>query len=107
MKARMLLVTPALLAGLLGTAALADEVRLLDRQGYGTNIGWSLGQFEKATGHKVVNEYFNSEQEMLTKMRTNPGAYDVVMIDAVFSPQASAESLIAPIDTTKLKNFPG
>lgn len=107
MKARRLLVTPALLAGLLGGAALADEIRVLNWQGYGTNLGWSLDQFEKATGHKVVHEYFNPEQEMLTKLRTNPGACDVVMINAVFSPQASAESLIAPIDTSKRKNFPG
>ena len=105
MNTRMLLVTPMLLAGLLGTAAMADEIRVLNWQGYGTDIGWSLEEFEKATGHKVVHEYFNSEQEMLTKLRTNPGAYDVVMINAVFSQQAASEGLIEPIDTAALKNF--
>jgi spermidine/putrescine transport system substrate-binding protein len=105
MKTRMLLVVPMLLGGLLGSTALADEIRVLNWQGYGTDIDWSLKEFENATGHKVVHEYFNSEQEMLTKLRTNPGAYDVVMINAVFSPQAASEGLIAPIDISVLKNF--
>lgn len=86
-------------------AAAADEIRVLNWQGYGTDIGWSLEAFEAATGHKVVNEYFNSEQEMLTKLRTNPGAYDVVMINAAFTAQAMAENLIAPIDTAAIPNF--
>lgn len=105
MNTRILLLAPTLLAGLLGTSAMADEIRVLNWQGYGTDIDWSVKEFEKATGHKVVHEYFNSEQEMLTKLRTNPGAYDVVMVNAVFSPQAASEKLIAPIDTAKLKNF--
>ena len=58
--------------------------------------------FEKATGHKVVNDFFNSEQEMLTKLRTNPGLYDVVMINAAFNDQAMAENLIQPIDASKI-----
>ena len=61
--------------------------------------------FEKATGNKVVNDFFNSEQEMLTKLRTNPGLYDVVMINAAFNDQAMAEKLIQPIDTSKLPNY--
>ncbi len=86
-------------------SAAADEIRVLNWQGYGTDIGWSLEAFQAATGHTVVHEYFNSEQEMLTKLRTNPGAYDVVMINAAFTEQAKAEGLIAPIDVTTIANF--
>lgn len=86
-------------------SAAADEIRVLNWQGYGTDIGWSLEAFQAATGHTVVHEYFNSEQEMLTKLRTNPGAYDVVMINAAFTEQAKTEGLIAPIDVTTIANF--
>lgn len=88
-----------------GQAAAADEIRVLNWQGYGTDIEWSLEEFQAATGHTVVHEYFNSEQEMLTKLRTNPGAYDVVMINAAFTEQAKSEGLIAPIDVATIPNF--
>ena len=63
-----------------------------------------MQEFEKTTGQKVVNDYFNSEQEMLTKLRTNPGTYDVVMINAAFHAQAAAEKLIQPIDLATIAN---
>ena len=100
--------TTAFAASLLAVTATlshADEIRVLNWQGYGTDIDWSLAAFEEATGHKVVHEYFNSEQEMLTKLRTNPGAYDVVMINAIFATKAIDEGLIAPIDTPQIDNY--
>lgn len=86
-------------------AALADEIRVLNWQGYGTDLDWAIAAFTEKTGHTVVHEYFTSEQEMLTKLRTNPGAYDVVLINAAYTAQAQAEGLIAPIDTGKIGNF--
>ena len=92
------------LSGLSFTAQ-ADEIRVLNWQGYGTDLDWAVAAFKEASGHDVVHEYFNSEQEMLTKLRTNPGAYDVVLINAAFTNQAHEEGLIAPIDTGKIENF--
>lgn len=86
-------------------AADADEIRVLNWQGYGTDIAWAVDAFTKATGNTVVHEYFTSEQEMLTKLRTNPGAYDVVLINSAFTAQAQAEGLLAPIDSAKIANF--
>src|SRR5690606_28785306 len=43
--------------------------------------------------------------EMLTKLRTNPGLYDVVMINAAFTGQALAENLIQPIDVSTIANY--
>ena len=63
-------------------ARQADEVHVLNWKGYGADEPWAIEAFEKATGNKVINDFFNSEQEMLTKLRTNPGLYDVVMINA-------------------------
>jgi spermidine/putrescine transport system substrate-binding protein len=91
---------------LLSTSALggAAEIRVLNWQGYGTDEAWAVEAFEKKTGNKVVHDYFTSEQEMLTKLRTNPGAYDVVLINSAFTAQAKAEGLIAKIDTTDMPN---
>ena len=80
-------------------------MHVLNWKGYGADEPWAIEAFEKATGHKVVNDFFNSEQEMLTKLRTNPGLYDVVMINAAFTGQALAENLIQPIDTSKIANY--
>ncbi|KIC22804.1 ABC transporter substrate-binding protein [Leisingera sp. ANG-Vp] len=85
--------------------ALGDEIRVLNWQGYGTDLDWSLEAFTEATGHTVVHEYFTSEQEMLTKLRTNPGAYDVVLINAAYTAQAQEEGLIGPVDATLISNF--
>jgi spermidine/putrescine transport system substrate-binding protein len=85
-------------------AASADELHVLNWKGYGADEPWAVEAFEKATGHKVINDFFNSEQEMLTKLRTNPGLYDVVMINAAFNDQAYAEKLIQPIDVSKIAN---
>lgn len=90
---------------LTAAAVQADEIRVLNWQGYGTDIDWSVKEFSEKTGHTVVHEYFNSEQEMLTKLRTNPGAYDVVLVNVAFTPQAVEEGLLAPIDTSKIENF--
>jgi spermidine/putrescine transport system substrate-binding protein len=98
-----ILVLPALLVS--AQMASADQIRVLNWQGYGTDITWSIAAFEEATGHTVVHEYFNSEQEMLTKLRTNPGAYDVVMINAAFTGQAATEGLITPVDTDALTHY--
>lgn len=95
------------LVALCVTPAFADEIRVMNWQGYGTDLDWALEAFEETTGYTVVHEYFNSEQEMLTKLRTNPGAYDVVMINAIFNGQAMEEGLIAPIDTSAIANYSG
>ena len=84
--------------------AAAAEIRVLNWQGYGTDEAWALEAFTAETGVEVVHDYFNSEQEMLTKLRTNPGAYDVVLINSAFTRQAAEEGLIQPIDTAGMKN---
>jgi spermidine/putrescine transport system substrate-binding protein len=87
-----------------GLAAQAAEIRVLNWQGYGTDETFAVEAFAKKTGHTVVHEYFTSEQEMLTKLRTNPGAYDVVLINSAFTGQAKSEGLIGKIDTADMPN---
>jgi spermidine/putrescine transport system substrate-binding protein len=95
----------AAMLAVLSQTAMAGDVHVLNWKGYGADEPWAIEAFEKATGHKVINDFFNSEQEMLTKLRTNPGLYDVVMINAAFNDQAFAEGLIQPIDIAKIGNY--
>ncbi|HKK34682.1 MAG TPA: extracellular solute-binding protein [Paracoccaceae bacterium] len=85
-------------------SAGAAEIRVLNWKGYGTDETWAVEAFERSTGHTVVHDHFNSEQEMLTKLRTNPGAYDVVLINSAYTRQAAEEGLIQPIDTAGMRN---
>ncbi|WP_119393109.1 ABC transporter substrate-binding protein [Taklimakanibacter lacteus] len=92
--------------GLTGRIAhAAGEIKVLNWQGYGTDEKWALEMFEKKTGIKVVHDYFNSEQEMLTKLRTSPGTYDVVLMNNIYVMEAAHEGLIQPLDTSKFSNF--
>jgi spermidine/putrescine transport system substrate-binding protein len=84
---------------------LSGEIRVLNWQGYGTDEKWALDIFTERTGVKVTHDYFTSEQEMLTKLRTSPGTYDVVLINSSFVQQAINEGLIQPIDVSKITNF--
>lgn len=99
-----LLAATAVLAAGLAVPAGAADLHVLNWKGYGADEPWAVAAFERATGHRVVNDFFNSEQEMLTKLRTNPGLYDVVMINAAFTGQAIDENLIQPIDVSAIAN---
>ena len=59
------------------------------------------------TGIKVMHDYFSSEPEMLTKMRTNPGAYDVVLINSARNQQAEGEGLLHRSISPKITNAAG
>jgi len=61
------------------------KITVLNWQGYGTDEKWAVEAFKKATGIEVVHDYFNSEPEMITKLRTNPGAYDVVLTNSAWN----------------------
>ena len=96
-----------LLAGAIGfpgRASAASKITVLNWQGYGTDEKWALEAFTKSTGIEVVHDYFNAESEMLTKLRTNPGTYDVVLINTARVKQATAEGLLDPIDLGTIPN---
>jgi spermidine/putrescine transport system substrate-binding protein len=81
------------------------KITVLNWQGYGTDEAFGVEAFKAANGIEVVHDYFNSEQEMITKLRTNPGAYDVVLTNAAWNSAASGEGLVQPIDTGKITHF--
>lgn len=85
-------------------ARAATKITVLNWQGYGTDEKWALEKFKAKTGIEVVHDYFSSEPEMLTKLRTNPGAYDVVLINSARTQQAANEGLIVPVDFAGVPN---
>ena len=99
----------ALAASMLGPrrAQAATRITVLNWQGYGTDEKWALEIFSQATGIEVVHDYFNSEAEMITKLATNPGAYDVVLINSARIAQAAGQGLIQPVDFSKIPNSLG
>ncbi|MBX2886793.1 MAG: extracellular solute-binding protein [Granulosicoccus sp.] len=99
------IISAVALSGAMLSHSFAADVRVLNWKGYGTDAEWAVDAFEKSTGNKVVHDYFNSEQEMLTKLRTNPGAFDVVLINSAYTLAAKEEGLIAPIDVSSISHF--
>lgn len=91
-----------------GPASAADQtITVLNWQGYGTDEAFGLKAFAEATGLTVKHDYYNSEPEMLTKLRTNPGAYDVVLINSARDSQAMADNLIDAVDLATVPNAAG
>jgi spermidine/putrescine transport system substrate-binding protein len=86
-------------------ARAAGDVKVLNWQGYGTDEKWATDAFQKATGNNVVHDYYTSEPEMITKLRTNPGGYDVVLTNCAWNGVAQQADLIQPIDTSKMSNW--
>ena len=87
-----------------GARAATTEITVLNWKGYGTDEAFALKAFTDATGITVKHDYFNAELEMLTKLRTNPGAYDVVLINSARTQQAQSEGLIEAIDFAAVPN---
>ncbi len=85
-------------------AQAASTITVLNWQGYGTDEAWALKQFTDQTGITVRHDYFDSESGMVTKLRTNPGAYDVVLIDTARTRTIAQDGLIDAIDLGKLSN---
>ena len=99
-----------LIGGLLLTAPdspaeAKDILRVLNWQGYGSDESWAVKQFTERYGVKVEHDYFTSEEELLTKLRTAPGVYDVLLPNVAYLAIAMEEGLLEPIDTEKLKNW--
>lgn len=84
---------------------MGDVLRVLNWQGYGSDETWALEQFEEMYGVRVEHDYFTSEEELLTKLRTSPGVYDVVLPNIAYLQIAMEEDLVDPIDTAKLENW--
>jgi spermidine/putrescine transport system substrate-binding protein len=85
--------------------AHAAELHILNWKGWGTDEPWAVEHFEKTQGSKVVQDSMTSFQEAFTKLRTNPGYYDIIDLSTSYTLNAADEGLVQPIDASKLGNF--
>lgn len=88
-----------------GAASAQPTLHILNWQGYGSDEPWAVELFEQRYGVRIVHDYFSNEEELLTKLRTSPGVYDVVLPNNVYMPIAIREGLLEPIDTSLIPNF--
>jgi len=96
--------TTCLVVGSSGAVG-ANELHILNWQGWGTDEPWAIKQFEEAHSLKIVHDYITSFPETFTKLHTNTGYYDVVDLSPAFTLQAADQDLIQPVDVSRLKNF--
>lgn len=81
----------------------ATTITVLNWQGYGTDEPWALKDFRQRTGIDVKHDYFSNGGEMLTKLQTNPAAYDVVLVNSAYVRQLAGRWIDA-VDLSKVSN---
>ncbi|MDD6255173.1 MAG: extracellular solute-binding protein [Eubacteriales bacterium] len=73
---------------------------------YGTDDKELMKQFEEENDCEIVNTYMQSEDDLLTKLKTSgSGEIDVCLPNCTILPAAIEGDLLEPIDTSKLTNF--
>ncbi len=85
--------------------ALAGPLHIINWQGYGSDEPWALEMFKEKYGVEIIHDYYNSNEELLTKLRTSPGTYDGVLIGNTWGTTAIQEGLLQPIDVDALSNY--
>lgn len=79
--------------------------RVLNWNGYGSDESFVLDEFGKMYNVKIEHDYINSEEEILTKLRTSPASYDVLLPNVAYLQIARDDGLVEPIDVSKLENW--
>jgi spermidine/putrescine transport system substrate-binding protein len=80
-------------------------LRVINWNGYGSDESFVLEEFAKRYNVKIEHDYINSEEEILTKLRTSPATYDVILPNVAYLRIAMQEGLIEPIDVNRLQNW--
>jgi spermidine/putrescine transport system substrate-binding protein len=83
----------------------AGPLHLLNWQGYGSDEPWAHEMFNEKYGVEIVHDYYNSNEELLTKLRTSPGTYDAVLIGNTWGATAIDEGLLEPIQVDALEHY--
>lgn len=64
----------------------------------------TVANFEKETGSSVIVELFKSNEELLAKIKTNPGVYDVIVPSDYMVAIMSDEDLLEPLNHDAIPN---
>ena len=83
----------------------APEVRLLNFSSYLDPA--LLGEFEKETGIRVRQDYTNSNEETLAKLKLGGGSYDLVIATGYLVELLARENLLQPLPLAALPALDG
>ena len=101
-----MLLFAVLLAGCAGSADGRPVLHIVNWEDYGSDAPAFVAAFEEEYGCKIVNQYMQSEEDLLTKLRTSkPGEIDLCLPNCTILTAAIEDGLLAEIDTGRLKNF--
>ncbi len=64
-----------------------------------------LVEFEKRTGIRVEPKIYESSDEMVEELKSEPGRYDLFITEDGYIPILAGKRLIKPLDTGKLQNW--
>lgn len=93
------------------TASAAEDfsgktLTVANWKGYGSDADYGAAAFEKLYNCKVVHQYYTSEEEMLTMLRTGGlGKIDVFLPNSQYIKTAQTEGLLQPIDVSKVSTY--
>lgn len=82
-----------------------NQLTILNWPHYGTDEQWAIDQFKERTGITITHEYYSSEADMMSKLRTHPSRYDIIQINSAWNKLAVEQGLIQSIDTERLRWF--
>jgi spermidine/putrescine transport system substrate-binding protein len=91
-----------------GSADSGEKTKLyvVNWKDYGSDDKEFMQEFEEAYNCEIVNTYMDSEEDLLTKLKTaGEGEIDVCLPNCTILPAAIQNGLLEQIDTSKLENF--
>ena len=79
---------------------------IVNWEAYGSDDPEFIAAFEEEYGCKIINQYMQSEEDLLTRLRTSrPGEIDLCLPNCTILTAAIEDGLLAEIDVSKLENF--
>ncbi len=91
-----------------GSADSGEKTKLyvVNWKDYGSDDKEFVKTFEEANNCEIVNTYMDSEEDLLTRLKTSgEGEIDVCLPNCTILPAAISAGLLEEIDTSKLSNF--
>ena len=92
-----------------GTSPEGDEIltlNVINWKDYGSDDLAFIAAFEEAFNCRIVHQYMQSEEDLLTRLRTSrAGEIDVCLPNTTILTTAIQEGLLKEIDVNRLENF--
>lgn len=89
-----------------GDSGEKTKLYVVNWKDYASDDADYVKQFEEENNCEIVNTYMDSEEDLLTRLKTSgAGEIDVCLPNCSILPAAIKAGLLEPIDTSKLTNF--